>query len=113
VQPSPLSEVRTFESPEKSFISSHSHSPFGNPWHPLTYFLLSVSLDLLVLDISVYYFFLKGNQAWWCTPVIPALRRLRQEDHEFKASLGYITTKKKKPKNEQTNKTKLKESHFK
>jgi hypothetical protein len=39
--------------------------------------------------------------------------RLKQEDHEFKASLGYITTKKKKPKNEQTNKTKLKESHFK
>jgi hypothetical protein len=23
-------------------------------------------------------------------PVIPALRRLRQEDHEFQASLGYI-----------------------
>jgi hypothetical protein len=23
-------------------------------------------------------------------PVIPALRRLRQEDHEFKASLGNI-----------------------
>jgi hypothetical protein len=22
---------------------------------------------------------------------IPALRKLRQEDHEFKASLGYIT----------------------
>jgi hypothetical protein len=28
--------------------------------------------------------------AWWCTPVMLALRRLRQEDHEFKASLGYI-----------------------
>jgi hypothetical protein len=25
-----------------------------------------------------------------CMPVIPALRRLRQEDHEFKTSLGYI-----------------------
>jgi hypothetical protein len=23
-------------------------------------------------------------------PVIPALRRLKQEDHEFKANLGYI-----------------------
>jgi hypothetical protein len=23
-------------------------------------------------------------------PVIPALRRLRQEEHKFKASLGYI-----------------------
>jgi hypothetical protein len=28
----------------------------------------------------------------WCfTPVIPALGRLSQEDHGFKASLGYIT----------------------
>jgi hypothetical protein len=27
---------------------------------------------------------------WWCTTVIPALRRLRQEDHEFGTSLGYI-----------------------
>jgi hypothetical protein len=26
----------------------------------------------------------------WHTPVTPALGRLRQEDHEFKASLGYI-----------------------
>jgi hypothetical protein len=29
-------------------------------------------------------------QAWWLMPVIPALGRLRQEDHEFKASLGYL-----------------------
>jgi hypothetical protein len=27
---------------------------------------------------------------WWCAPIIPALRRPRQEDQEFKASLGYI-----------------------
>jgi hypothetical protein len=27
---------------------------------------------------------------WWHTPVIPALKRLKQEDWEFKASLGYI-----------------------
>jgi hypothetical protein len=26
---------------------------------------------------------------WWHTPVISALRRLKQEDFEFKASLGY------------------------
>jgi hypothetical protein len=25
-------------------------------------------------------------------PVIPALRRLKQEDHEFEASLGYIVS---------------------
>jgi hypothetical protein len=27
---------------------------------------------------------------WWCTPVIPAFGRLRQEDHKLKFSLGYI-----------------------
>jgi hypothetical protein len=27
--------------------------------------------------------------AWWHTPVILALRRLRQEDHRLKAGLGY------------------------
>jgi hypothetical protein len=26
----------------------------------------------------------------WCTPVIPAYRRLRQVHNEFKASVGYI-----------------------
>jgi hypothetical protein len=30
------------------------------------------------------------NVAWWHTLVIPALRRLRQENCEFKSSLGYI-----------------------
>jgi hypothetical protein len=30
------------------------------------------------------------NHVWWCTPIIPALERLRQKDHKFKASLGYI-----------------------
>jgi hypothetical protein len=29
-------------------------------------------------------------QAWWYMPMSPAFWRLRQEDHEFKASLGYI-----------------------
>jgi hypothetical protein len=28
---------------------------------------------------------------WWFTPVIPALRRLRQDNHEFKVILGYVT----------------------
>jgi hypothetical protein len=27
--------------------------------------------------------------AWWYMFVIPALRKLRQDNHEFKASLGY------------------------
>jgi hypothetical protein len=29
-------------------------------------------------------------QTWWHTRIIPALRRLRQEDHEFETSLVYI-----------------------
>jgi hypothetical protein len=29
-------------------------------------------------------------QACWYMPVIPALRRLRQEDHEFENSLSHI-----------------------
>jgi hypothetical protein len=27
---------------------------------------------------------------WWIMPVIPELRRPRQQDSEYKASLGYI-----------------------
>jgi hypothetical protein len=32
----------------------------------------------------------RPQTAWWCTPVSPALGRLRQKDQEFQASLGYI-----------------------
>jgi hypothetical protein len=32
------------------------------------------------------------SQVWWQTPIIPALGRLRQEDLEFKASLGFIAS---------------------
>jgi hypothetical protein len=38
------------------------------------------------LCINIY---IKG-QAYWCTPVIPALERLRQEDQEFESSLYFI-----------------------
>ena len=31
-----------------------------------------------------------NSQVWWCTPVIPVLGRLRQEDCRFKASLGNL-----------------------
>jgi hypothetical protein len=33
---------------------------------------------------------LKRNWVWWCTSTIFALKRLRQEDLKFDASLGYI-----------------------
>jgi hypothetical protein len=38
------------------------------------------------------------NWVWWHTSVIPALGRYRQEDQEFKASLGFSEKKKKKEK---------------
>jgi hypothetical protein len=31
----------------------------------------------------------RHSRAWWYIPVIPALRKLRQEDHKFDARLGY------------------------
>jgi hypothetical protein len=34
--------------------------------------------------------FAHGNRVWWPTPVIPSLRRLKQEDQVFETSLGYI-----------------------
>jgi hypothetical protein len=30
------------------------------------------------------------NLVWWYMPTIPALEKLRQEDHEFESSPGYI-----------------------
>jgi hypothetical protein len=30
------------------------------------------------------------SQTWWYMPIIPAFRRLREEDCKFKASLDYI-----------------------
>jgi hypothetical protein len=33
-------------------------------------------------------------QAWWCIPIIPSLRKLRQKDHKFETNIalniGYI-----------------------
>jgi hypothetical protein len=29
------------------------------------------------------------SQIWWLTPVVPALKKLRQEDLQFQASLDY------------------------
>ena len=51
-----------------------------------------------------------GGSKWWYTPVIPGFGRLGQEDHEFKACLGYIRrldprTDKTKNNNQKQNKT--------
>jgi hypothetical protein len=57
------------------------------------------------LLVSPYFVHLDGHWAslphmnvvgwaWWCTPVIPALGRLRQEDLEFEVSLSWNRLKK-------------------
>jgi hypothetical protein len=49
-----------------------------------------------------------SSWAWWCTPVFPVLGRLRQEDCEFQASLGYterLSLKKKKKKRKEKEKS--------
>jgi hypothetical protein len=45
---------------------------------------------------------LKQILTWWCTPEVPALRRLRQEDGELHGSMDYIqrTPSKKKEKSQ-------------
>jgi hypothetical protein len=30
-----------------------------------------------------------ASQAWWHIPVIPTLKRGKEKDHKFEASLGY------------------------
>jgi hypothetical protein len=46
----------------------------------------------------------------WLAPIIPALKRLRQEDHKFEATLGYIasfTSVSKTKQNNNNNKNKI------
>jgi hypothetical protein len=33
-----------------------------------------------------------SSQAWWCTSVLPVLRKWRQKNHKFESSLGHIVT---------------------
>jgi hypothetical protein len=47
---------------------------------------LSPSLSQLKLNFNLINIM---SWVWWFTPVILALGRLRQETHEFEASLGY------------------------
>jgi hypothetical protein len=34
----------------------------------------------------------QNSPHWWCMPIVSALRKQQQEDHKYKASLGYKTT---------------------
>jgi hypothetical protein len=40
--------------------------------------------------MSVCHRIPKLDQTWWYMPVIPALRKLKKEDLQFEASLGYV-----------------------
>jgi hypothetical protein len=46
-------------------------------------------MDMLCISMTLHRKY-NSSRAWWHTSVTPALRRLRQEDHEFKNNLGYI-----------------------
>jgi hypothetical protein len=48
------------------------------------------------------------RQVYWCMSIIPALRRLRQEAHEFEASLNYIE----RPPSQKTKKERKAKSPF-
>jgi hypothetical protein len=53
------------------------------------------------------------SRVWGCRPVILALRKLRQENHKFKVSLGYVVRsclKKKKDKSVKREEVKKKSS---
>ena len=53
----------------------------------------SVLSDLIlgfILQIGIMDQDISGSQVWWCMPVILALRRRRQEDHRFEASLSNL-----------------------
>jgi hypothetical protein len=49
------------------------------------------SIDASIFQSAAHHFAVLKilNAGWWYMPVIPTFRRLREEDCEFKASLGY------------------------
>jgi hypothetical protein len=69
--------------------------PLSFPSHPMT--TAHAWLELTLLPSPRYFNHLENSasqklsvcQAWWCMTVF-SLRRQRQEDHEFNASLSYI-----------------------
>jgi hypothetical protein len=64
-------------------VESQPHQPAGCRWHLFT---------------PQYHEEKKTgkSQEWWCTPIISALRRMRQEDHDFYMGLQRETPVSKK-----------------
>jgi hypothetical protein len=77
--------------PDQWYFDVNSHQNhwriskrYSGPVHPRTLCQHLWDWDVVGVKSS------PGSWAQWHLPVIPALGRLRQEDCEFEASLGYI-----------------------
>jgi hypothetical protein len=46
-------------------------------------------MTLCPIKKIIFQLKIREIQVWWLTSLIPALRKLRKEDEEFEASLGY------------------------
>jgi hypothetical protein len=56
----------------------------------LTFNMSILSYLQIILRRKKLYALKTRSQAWWCTPVTPAIKRLRKEDHKFPTSLSCI-----------------------
>lgn len=54
--------------------------------------LIERIIDQWQTDLSLVDQTLKRNQAWWLSPLIPAVGKQRQMNFKFKASLSYIVS---------------------
>jgi hypothetical protein len=54
------------------------------------YIKIRDNLTNTFLDLESFFKSGKSCQAWWCMPITPALRRLKQVEQKFQASLEYI-----------------------
>jgi hypothetical protein len=72
-------------------LQSHEAKHLGQAFYSVTsgFCLLSLSLNQCGYTGSVEAGTQAGSWRWWDIPSIPAFRKWRQEDEEFKVILGY------------------------